>query len=558
MNRLACVDVPALPLQILLRHNPEWREKPAAVVTGDKVPARVHWANRQAITCGVRPGMRQAAAVACCPALRIGHVRASEVEREASRLGERLHRWSPQVESASTLSPFLSGPGAAGVFWLRASGLAGLFGPLPDWAEALREDLAKIGFHASVAVGFTRFGAFAAARAVFGRQIFESPAAREKSSRSGAVGPFRPARQDPRRIGKARHPLPPGSSAPFREGGRKPFRRRGPGTAPTRFRRSRSACLPRLPARSSPRTPRRFRACRNRRRSSPLPRQASARPDSRRPRQTGARPRRTGVRGAPRRRQTDLRLGTPALPSEDGVLLLSLLRLRLRAEEETARPEEGMEEEPEENPSRNPGRRPERRVAALVLRARGEPRPTEQKALFGKPATDRKAASGALARIQAEFGEDALVRLEIRDAHLPRGRYPLPADLPAKGCRGRRSPARFPEHRSQNRSQQGSFPEETALVRRIYDQPLVLPHKHHSAEPGDWLLRETEPGGVQAVAGPYRICGGWWRFLSGRPISRDYFFVRLKRGEGLLGLFRPGTTVVVPRRPRRISRPTDG
>ena len=534
MNRLACVDVPALPLQILLRHNPEWREKPAAVVTGDKVPARVHWANRQAITCGVRPGMRQAAAVACCPALRIGHVRASEVEREASRLGERLHHWSPQVESASTLSPFLSGPGAAGVFWLRASGLAGLFGPLPDWAEALREDLAKIGFHASVAVGFTRFGAFAAARAVFGRQIFESPAAERKAAGQAPL---------------VRFGLPGKTLAGLEKLGirslRDLLRLSGKGVG-SRFGDAVRELHRLASGEAEAHVSRAFQP------EVPLERRADFEPAETDGDLLLFRAKRLldriladlGKRGlalVELAYEVHLEDGKPicgsvlpALPSEDGVLLLSLLRLRLRAEEETARPEEGMEEEPEENPSRNPerrpARRPERRVAALVLRARGEPRPTEQKALFGKPATDRKAASGALARIQAEFGEDALVRLEIRDAHLPRGRYRCRPISPQKAVEDA-VPRRFPEHRSQNRSQQGSFPEETALVRRIYDQPLVLPHKHHSAEPGDWLLRETEPGGVQAVAGPYRICGGWWRFLSGRPISRDYFFVRLKRGE---------------------------
>ena len=205
----------------------------------------------------------------------------------------------------------------------------------------------------------------------------------------------------------------------------------------------------------------------------------------------------------------------PALPTEDSVKLLSLLRLRLRAispeNRAIARGQEGE---------------PGRRILALVLRALGGLYVSEQPGLYQSPgeALSRgpKKASEALAQIQAEFGEDSLVRLETRDAHLPRGRYRCRPVSPEKAVSRSRSGESFPKEFFETRAPR--------LIRRIYDQPLILPHRG-SDEPDGWLLRGIEHGPVQSFTGPYRISGGWWRLLSGRPISRDYFFVRLKRGD---------------------------
>ncbi len=56
MDRTACVDVPALPLQILLRRRPEWRGRAVAVVAEDRPQSPVLWAGRVARRRGVRPG----------------------------------------------------------------------------------------------------------------------------------------------------------------------------------------------------------------------------------------------------------------------------------------------------------------------------------------------------------------------------------------------------------------------------------------------------------------------------------------------------------------------
>ena len=48
MARLACVNVPALPLQLLLQRHPEWRGAPVAVVAEDKAQGRILWVNAHA------------------------------------------------------------------------------------------------------------------------------------------------------------------------------------------------------------------------------------------------------------------------------------------------------------------------------------------------------------------------------------------------------------------------------------------------------------------------------------------------------------------------------
>ena len=46
--RLGCVDLPAFPLQLLLRRHPEWRAYPAAVVDQDKPQGLLLWVNENA------------------------------------------------------------------------------------------------------------------------------------------------------------------------------------------------------------------------------------------------------------------------------------------------------------------------------------------------------------------------------------------------------------------------------------------------------------------------------------------------------------------------------
>jgi len=54
-KRVACVDVPALALQLVLRAHPEWAQDPVVIVTDDRPRAPIVWANRAARAVGIDP-----------------------------------------------------------------------------------------------------------------------------------------------------------------------------------------------------------------------------------------------------------------------------------------------------------------------------------------------------------------------------------------------------------------------------------------------------------------------------------------------------------------------
>ena len=56
-KRVACVDVPALALQLVLRAHPEWASDPVVIVTDDRPRAPIVWANRAARAVRIHRGM---------------------------------------------------------------------------------------------------------------------------------------------------------------------------------------------------------------------------------------------------------------------------------------------------------------------------------------------------------------------------------------------------------------------------------------------------------------------------------------------------------------------
>lgn len=181
MDRLACVDVPALPLQLLLGEHPEWAGLAAAVVEEDRPQGLVLWVNNRAREAGVLPGLRYGAALSLAPELRAGVVAPEAIRLGVDGLIERLRSFTPDIEP-SAIEP--------GVFWLDASGLERVFPSSEAWAQALRQDLAAAGFVAAVVVGFRRFGTYAAAKALKGRKavVFETPEREDAVVRQVALG----------------------------------------------------------------------------------------------------------------------------------------------------------------------------------------------------------------------------------------------------------------------------------------------------------------------------------------------------------------------------------
>ncbi|MBI3493192.1 MAG: DNA polymerase Y family protein [Acidobacteria bacterium] len=155
MDRLACVNVAAFPLQVLLQAQPAWVRFPVAVVEDDRPQALVLCVNERARRLGVRVGQRYATALALAKDLQAGTIAQLRIDQRVHALVDCLRRYSPHVEpSAET----------PGVFWLDARGLNRLYPSLQDWAQAVRLALQRAGVTATIAVGFTRFGTYALAK----------------------------------------------------------------------------------------------------------------------------------------------------------------------------------------------------------------------------------------------------------------------------------------------------------------------------------------------------------------------------------------------------------
>ena len=100
-DRLACVDLAAFPLQLMLRRHPDWSAHPAAVVAEDRPQGWVLWVNEKARQQGILPGLRYAAAFSLAPALRAAEVPPVEIKKAINELTHRLMRFTPEVEPSA-------------------------------------------------------------------------------------------------------------------------------------------------------------------------------------------------------------------------------------------------------------------------------------------------------------------------------------------------------------------------------------------------------------------------------------------------------------------------
>src|SRR5947208_1498672 len=116
MDRLACVEIPGLPLQLLKQAHPEWSGVPCALVAELKPQFPLRWIDPAARARGILAGMRYAAALALSADLRAAPGPTADVARAVDDVAQRLSRFTPHVEAARD-NP--------GIFWLDAGGLAG-------------------------------------------------------------------------------------------------------------------------------------------------------------------------------------------------------------------------------------------------------------------------------------------------------------------------------------------------------------------------------------------------------------------------------------------------
>lgn len=484
MDRLACVDVPSLPLQLLLQRQPELKGFPAVVVEEDKPLGLVLWANEAARRCRVLPGMRYAAALSLVRELRAGVVDEESIAAGVSSLHERLCRFTPDVEPSKD---------EPGVFWLNASGLDPLYPSLLGWAERVREDLASAGFFSTVVVGFSRFGSWAVAKGRPGYGVMKTP---EGERRMAAAVPLDRLRLAP----KVRDHLARLGVTSVGQLVRLPSaglrRRFGPEVHRVHQMASGQREEPLIPHRPPP--PARaellldFAVTDSERllffvkpRLDEVLRALSSRGQA----LAGLTLRLLTERDAAGERQELSESVRPAKPTLEARLLMNLLHLRLTALELKTG------------------------VLELSLEAEGVPATLEQVRLFeealapGRKRRDLAAGDRALARVRARYGDDAVVRARLKEGHLPEASFAFEAMT--RLCAPRPSERAGPR----------------GLVRRLFSRPEPLPPRPRH-EPDGWMLRGLEHGSVVRVSGPYVISGGWWRSWQ----QREYHFAETEAG----------------------------
>lgn len=489
-DRIACVDLPALPLQLLLRDRPAWRGLPAAVVEEDHPQALLLWVNEPARRLGVLPGLRYAAALAVCRDLQAAPVPAERIAAAGESLHRHLLRHSPRVEPARH---------EPGVFWLDAGGLERVSGTPTHWAQRLWSGLHRAGFSVGVVVGWSRFGSYCLARVHRQAVVVPSPA-REAAACRGV--PLARLELDPRlrddllrlgldTVGDLVALPPAGLAARFGPETRRLVElARGLRFDPLQ------PVLPPEPVRAAEVF------------------DEAAETDAWRllfvvKRLLHPLLGRLADQGqAVALLHLDLFLDDrthtacrqtlrPAAPTLDAVLLMELVRLRLEAVDlSTGATHAAVELEPADAP---PG------VLELFRR---------------QPRRDLAAALRAVARVRAELGDAAVVRAELAPGHLPEQawRWQPVTELAAP------RPARLPAG-------------ETPLVRRVLARPRPLlagPADLVRTGPEQLVRAAAGPGGPAVERdevrshGPHLVSTGWW---CGEE-RRAYHFV--EAGEGAI------------------------
>ncbi len=497
-SRWACVDVPALPLQLLLRTAPDWVRMPVAVVERDEPQGRILWVNEVARRHRVLPGRSYAEGLSLAAGLRAGVVGAREIRTAVDELATALRGLSPAVESGAGDG----GSGEPGVFWLDASGLERLYPSLDDWAQQLEGAVRGLGLRSSVVVGFERFNSYAIARALHGvgrgnhvrvlrdrdeerrftdrvrlDRLHLDPKLRDALDRLGIVdvaglralpsggilARFGAAAHDLHRAvrGEKVEPLvgelpeepiveefEPDPEEPGMDAGGLVF------LIGQRLQRIRQELARRGQSLRVLVIELRFEK---------------------------ARPRTERV--------------APAEPTLDVEQVLGLVKLRLESLDLVGSLEAGDA------------------LAGFALFVDAVRATRQQLELFAEaPRRDLAVANRALARLRAEFGDETVLRAELRAAHLPEARFRF---VPLANLRV----AEF--------DREGRF----GLVRRILDRPRQLADQRPG--PDGWLAGGLEAGPVVRTSGPWIVSGGWW---AGVERTREYHYAETRSGP-LLWLF---------------------
>ncbi|MGB5811485.1 MAG: DNA polymerase Y family protein [Polyangiales bacterium] len=477
MNRVACVLLPMLPMQILLRQKPHWSQAPVAVVDDEGPHGRVTHLNPLARKLRLRIGMRQSVARDLVPNLHTAVVSPDQTTAITAELVASLQTFSPKVEPIAH----------SGAFHVDPEGLRRLYGGYRNWATCIHRYLRARHWRSAVTVGFHRYRTLAVAMSNATVTVLQSPEQETERSNNTPLGEFDlpgdvcenlaalgietlgdflvlPSGELHSRFGEAASALhdrfSEGLQLPiqphaFEEPARISFQVDPPDDDQHRLLFAIKGAL------------------------HSLLHQVRARGEA-----IESLTLSFHLERAPLHIE---RVG-PASPSLDLMTLLELIRLRVG---EIAL--DGAVEEVE--------------IDAATVRAHAE-----QRALPGHQSVlDMGAAHRALARIRAAYGEQSVTKASLREAHLPEASFAWePIDrtsLPANAS-------------SDN----------PAMIRRVFARPRPLPPRKPAEPEAGPSLSQNQA--IEHLYGPYRVSGGWWK----RLVERDYYYAQTDHGD-LLWLF---------------------
>ncbi|MFV8755623.1 DNA polymerase Y family protein [Nannocystaceae bacterium ST9] len=532
--RVACVELPALPLQLLLREHPRWRELPVAVLEADRPQAKLLWVNEQARALRVLPGMRFAAARSLATSLRAAVVTELQIETATAELFGALLEFSPRVE-----------PAGVGTLYVDPSGMVLLWGRLESWALAIHQRLAALGFDNTVVVGFHRFRAHAIARTHTGAWVLDDRHREARMAASVALDRLElPPRLRDELAGLGVRTLGQFLALPGAE-----MRLRFGGEAERLHRQASEGRWEPLRARALVEPIRETLALEPS--ESDLARLLFAIKPLLDRLLVALADRGTAMSALHLRLQFERVIWPnpppppheqriePAAPTLDGPQILELVRLRLDAIE---------------LPSP---------IESLTLELEGQRVDARQIALFRAQARrDLDAADRALARLRASFGAESVTRATLRAAHLPEARFgwtpvahvgfPSPdrmhveGELPPRIRRLRHRPLAinllqetFGEGVAEGVEGLTEGSDERANAKRTGAQRLrgggpgtAPPARGRAAErPPSKPIASNQS--ALTLHGPFRASGAWWV----REIERDYYYAETRGGEVLWVFF---------------------
>jgi protein ImuB len=148
--RIACLRLPALPLQWLYRQQPDWRGRKVAWLEQLKPDSPLRYLSPQAEALGLTVGMRYASALGLVPDLLAGSCDLGALSQAEKAILKLVRRFTPGIRRGS-------GHLANGLYSLDARGLSMAFGGMRNWARQLVTSLRRHGWEAVLAVGYTPF-----------------------------------------------------------------------------------------------------------------------------------------------------------------------------------------------------------------------------------------------------------------------------------------------------------------------------------------------------------------------------------------------------------------